>query len=339
MKKNIIFSVIAVMISIIAIIYCVGLKKDNGIVIPDVVCWGDSLTKGLNCEGMEYPTILKKLIHERLIVEAADSSSGTKKALNVALSEFDVANEGISGDNTLNIMARAGGIKLIVQEPVKFEAGQKEAPIHFAGADGKCVNPWTYGTADSGDITVDGITGYMWYNDFEQSQYFVRYDESEAAVINQGEVMHINALEAYKDDIHIVFMGQNGSFTDNDDLIRQIKSIIPQEIYASGKYLVIGLSSGSAQEREEIESALYTEFGERFINSREELSGERVYEFVDVLSSEDIEFMEKGMIPQALRIENDLVHLNGEGYKVLAHVVCERMFELGFYDEVIDNIK
>lgn len=338
MKKNIIFPVIAMVIVIIAIICYGEFKKKTEIEIPDVVCWGDSLTKGLNCEGMEYPTILEELIYERLIVEAEDSSKTVKNALNVALSDFDVANEGISGDNTLNIMARAGAIKLVVQKQITFEAGQKEALIKFAGENGMAVNPWTYGTADSGDITVGGITGYMWYNDFEESQCFVRYDESEAAVIKAGEIMQINSLEAYKDDIHVVFMGQNGSFSDNNDLIYQIKSIIPQEIYKSGRYLVIGLSSGSAEERKEMESALFEEFGERFINSREILSGERVYEFVADLSSEDVAFMEQGMIPQALRIKDDFVHLNGEGYNMLANVVCERMFELGFYDEVIDKL-
>jgi hypothetical protein len=68
----------------------------------------------------------------------------------------------------------------------------------------------------------------------------------------------------------IIFIGQNGGYNDEEDLVRQHRLMIE---HANAKHvIVLGLSSGSASTRASYEARMKKEFGRYFISLREYLA-------------------------------------------------------------------
>lgn len=130
-----------------------------------------------------------------------------------------------------------------------------------------------------------------------------------------------------------MFIGQNGGYLDTEDLINQQKSIIPEKVYAEGRYLILGITSGTKEERQELEAAMEAEYGDNYINLREFLSGDSVADFVTALSETDKDAMKVGKVPPCLLAPGDTVHLNEHGYEMIGYAVFDRMMELGFFEE------
>ena len=138
-------------------------------------------------------------------------------------------------------------------------------------------------------------------------------------IINNGAV-------EYKDYLPIIFMGQNGYFTSPEDLIEQQQAILGTYEDQS-RFLILGLTTGTAAERKELEEKMEAQWGERYINLREILSSSRVYSFQVTVLDFDKKQMQEGRVPSCLR--NDDVHLNGAGYRAVAEVIYERLKKLG----------
>ena len=68
----------------------------------------------------------------------------------------------------------------------------------------------------------------------------------------------------------VIFMGQNGGYSDIDDLIRQHRLMIE---HSNARHVVVlGLSSGTKAQRASYEDRMRKEFGRYFISLREYLS-------------------------------------------------------------------
>lgn len=91
--------------------------------------------------------------------------------------------------------------------------------------------------------------------------------------------------------------------------------------------MILGLTTGTAAERKELEEKMEAQWGERYINLREILSSSRVYSFQVTVLDFDKKQMQEGRVPSCLR--NDDVHLNGAGYRAVAEVIYERLKKLG----------
>ncbi|MGN0512702.1 MAG: hypothetical protein ACI4GD_00390 [Lachnospiraceae bacterium] len=314
-------------------------EKSNFIGMPHIVCCGDSLTEGIGGNGVNYPDVLnskiQKYIAER--IEASDLEENEKQLLLDEIFEYEIDNKGEAGESSISIVARCGGIPIITTANTEFDTLQKKMKIDFLTIDGKSVEPWhSYDEEYPINVSIGGIEGALFFDTDEYSYFFSRDVVGKKQSIPAGtQIIPYDAVG--KDDVVVIWMGQNGGYDTFEELIEQQKSLIPEDKLKEGMYLILGLTSGTQQERASLEAALENEYGKNFINLRQELSGERVKEFVSEISKEDEELMKTGHVPQCLRAPEDMVHLNEYGYEMVAQIVFERMLELDFFRDI--NIK
>lgn len=106
-------------------------------------------------------------------------------------------------------------------------------------------------------------------------------------------------------------------------------------------YLIIGSTSGSADERKELESRMLEEYGGRYINLREYLITDGLDYAVDKrlvsVTDSDKAQIEQGIVPDCLR--TDSVHFTKTGYKLVEMAVYDRIWELGYFDSVEGIVK
>lgn len=349
MKKKVIIIAILILLAGVSLIFLKNgyrnaknhLRVAECEVIPEIVCIGDSLTGGTDGS---YPEFLeKKMIRDGYYIP--------------------VFNLGIGGENTVTIAGRLGGIPYRVYE---FDMPEDDTPvkIEFADDDVHKILPFRQlGNNGINPVVINGVPGELSLNEDGMEYYFTRiFDDddltesqerlieeaaSEDNVANAAEDhiwdVETRAATSHEDGIYIIFMGENGGFESNEELIAQQKAILDRQVKNSDKYLIIGLSTGTAEMREELDELMQKEYGNKFINIREYLSGTdaegRIFqdarkygvEFTD----EDIAEMQQGMVPGSLR--GDDIHFNKTGYMLLADVVYERIIENGYFDDIQDD--
>lgn len=218
-----------------------------------IVCWGDSLT----AQG-GWTTRLQNL------------------------SGLTVYNAGIGGENVRTIMARQGADIMIVDSltipadalPVQIakysdggiptQFGYKVTPLLQGGTG--CVNPVKIGDIE-GTLTWTGSS----YSDTTGAWTFTRSEAGEEFVIDRPTAI-VTGYDRNRNNpyLMVIFMGQNGGYSDIDDLVQKHKLMIS---HAKAKnVIVLGLASGSAEDRAEYEAAMKKEFGRYFISLREYLA-------------------------------------------------------------------
>ena len=141
---------------------------------------------------------------------------------------------------------------------------------------------------------------------------------------------------AYDGNWCVIFMGQNGGYSDFDELIRQQREIL-EACECSTNYLIIGLSSGTASDRASMEDALREYWGDHYFSAREYLSSAQTLELAG-FGAEEIasvrSAIESGKVSSLLLHDN--THLNAVGYAMLANAVFERMADLGYFDPIFE---
>ncbi len=277
-----------------------------------VVCWGDSLTWGAGGGATNYPSVLEGLL---------------QKNVN---EEIYVANAGVGGESSATICARAGvydplalaadavlpagggRTKVVLNYPVLRQGGREELdPCTLGGIEGKL-------TIEQRSYTAEEYTHY-----FEPS---VKLQED--VPLTAGTELVTRHATAFDGCFPVVFIGQNGGWEDSGELIAQQRALIGAESLAAGRYLVLGLTSGSAASRAELEGAMEEAFGERYVNLRAYLSGKGLADAGITPTEEDEAQMAEGVVPESLR--SDGVHLNADGYRLIGNIVYDTMRRLGF---------
>ena len=145
-------------------------------------------------------------------------------------------------------------------------------------------------------------------------------------------------------DIMIIEMGDNGTWRNMDDLIKQYQNMLDEADCSN--YIIIS-STDDPNDTDQIwgesgyepgmrdtwyEAALKDAFGEHVVTARKYLieNGLSINGLDE--TDEDRERAEKGLISLQLRnywIDN--THLNGYGYRAQAHAVYEKGIELGYW--------
>lgn len=291
-------------------------------VIPQIVCIGDSLTNGTGGDGVSYPSHLSDLLWEDSIY-------------------IPVLNLGVGGENTATISGRMGAIPYQVEEVV-IPKDVEAVPIQFISEENKLIAPLRQGDAGINPCTIAGVEGRLSieqesYQDAEYAYYFTRTEAGEEVFVEEGTTVHTSAAEVYKDGIFLVFMGENQGYRDIDELIVQQKAILSLQEKHSDKYLILGITSGTAEERKELERRMAETYGDKYINLREYLSTQGPDDAKLTVSEGDLQKMAQGQIPDCLL--SDEVHFNAKGYQVIAEVVYERMQKLGYFDEVMNAVE
>lgn len=278
--------------------------------IPEIMCIGDSLTAGTG--GASYPDYLSEMMNEdRLYIP--------------------VRNYGVGGDSTITIAGRMGAIPYktgaftipadvsAVEVPILKEEGRKLELHADVG-----ISPCIIGGVE-GRVTIENTLCY-----------FTRSQAGESVNVSEGSEITTYAQTAYTDGIYIIFMGENDGFRDIDDLVYQQRAILNLQEKNHDKYLILGMTSGNAADRSELESRMQEEYGDKYINLREYLSMQGPYDAGVTLTDTDKQQMELGQIPDCLL--SDGLHFKPEGYKLIAQIVYARMQQLGYFDEIMETV-
>lgn len=284
--------------------------------VPGIVCFGDSLTYGSGGKGVSYPSVLEEELKKDRIY-------------------IPVVNMGIGGENTVTIAGRAGAVPFRVEA---FEIPEEAVPVKitFLEEEGKAIRPLYQGESGINPCIIGGIEGRISGEKDEQGKmtyFFTREEAGKGMSVPEGTEVATWASTQFEDYIYIVFMGENGGWKeDAKELISQQQAILSMQEKQKGKYLVIGLPTGTAKEREELEAALEETYGDKFFNIREYMSTEALEDAGMKPTEEDSERMTEGMVPTSLLVDH--IHFNAEGYRLLGEQVYARMKELGYFDEL-----
>lgn len=279
---------------------------------PGIVTWGDSLTLGAGGDGVSYPSVLQQLIHKNVY-------------------NLPVVNLGVGGEATNTIMGRAGSISF---EVGAFTVPAERSPIEItlSSSNGSSVSPLIQGDGGINPVIIDGIKGTLSVKQDSRTHYFFQRSEPGNAVsIKENTEVKTAAADKYQNYIPIVLMGQNGGYKDNQDLIDQINSIVRMEKY-NDKYLVLGLTTGSAASRADLERQMASTFGDRYLNIRDYIVSKGLQMLNITPTDKDSFSISSGSVPPSLLA--DQVHFNSKGYTVIGTAVYERMSELGYFDEI-----
>ena len=219
-----------------------------------ITTWGDSLTAGAGWND--------------LLAELAGMT---------------LYNAGTGGENSLTIMARQGGDVMMVNNitipaattavtiasrstdgGISTQFGKKVMPLLQGGS--SHINPCYLGDIE-GTLTWTGSS----YDDVNGTWTFTRKTAGDEVSITRPTALRtaydVNRNKPY---LQVIFIGQNGGWTDLDDLVRQHRLMIA---HSNAKHtIVLGLSSGTKNQRADYEAAMTKEFGRYFISLREYLS-------------------------------------------------------------------
>ena len=299
--------------------------------LPGIVCWGDSLTAGTGGEGVSYPKVLKQLMQERLFAN-----------IPVAMPLPEVVNMGVGGEDTHTILGRNGAIPFVVKENMTIPSDTTPVSIVMESASGKAVAPFRQGNAGAESVEINGVTGTIdviqdSYTSAEFSYEFIRKEPGEVVYVSEGTPIITSGSVMWTDYIPVIFMGENGGFNDVKELIEQQRAIIEHQTSHKERFLIIGLHTGTKKQRAELEEAMLQEYGEKYINLREELCTKGLEAAGLQGTQEDVEMLQKGMVPASLMI-SDKCHFNAYGYQVIGELIYARMDELGYFDEVKTTI-
>lgn len=287
--------------------------------LPGIVCWGDSLTFGAGGAGVSYPFVLEERLNkDRLYI--------------------NVINMGIGGENTVTIAGRAGAIPFRLNE-FTIPAESTPVEIFYQEEEGKSIRPFEQGDSGINPCIINGISGRMSGERSEDGimhYYFIRGESGEAVYVEEGTEVETWAASHFSDYIYVVFMGENHGWNNIQDLIEQQQAILSMQKKYAGNYIVVGLPTGTKKERQELEAALYETYGDKFLNIREYLSTQGIYDAGIKPSDEDLSRMEEGMIPTSLLVDD--IHFNAAGYRLIGNFLYERMKKLGYFDELSDVV-
>lgn len=295
-------------------------------VLTGIVCWGDSLTAG----GGWTSTLQK-------------------------LSGIPVYNGGTGGENARTIAARQGADVMLVNnitipaacEPVTIAVRKTDSGI--LTEEGYKVTPLLQGGAHVNPVKIGEVEGTLrWtgtnYADTNGIWTFTRSVAGEAVTIKRPTAIRtaFDRLHNQPSEVMILFIGQNGGYTDIADLIRMHQQMISH--FKGKEYLVLGLSSGTESQRTEYEKRMTQAFGRRFVSLRAYLAhpvydtdGKTViscYGLDDAgldPTDADIERIKLGQVPQTLLA--DSVHYTAATKTVIGTMLYKKMIELGILEQ------
>ena len=276
---------------------------------PDIFCCGDSMTFGnQDGTGVTYPGELQVLL----------DSYGHRGT---------VSNFGVGGETSVTITARCGANPFIVMPAGGLIPGSNTAvELTLHPINGEPVAPLKQGPT-SYIVTLAGVRGIFsrTVSGGVFTYFFTRLSPGQSIPVERPEPMYLEVAQAYRGDIAVIWMGQNGPSTDR--AISDAEAIISHLTALEKRFVVISMPGGtSAQDADD--AKWFAKFGRRFIPIRQYMVKYGLADAGITPTAQDIADMANGTVPTSLR--TDLVHWKAAGYKILAKQVFIRMKELEF---------
>jgi hypothetical protein len=292
----------------IQVITNVDLKK--------IACWGDSLTAGDN-----YPKYLQELLGN----------------------DYEIINCGVGGENSTAIAARQGGLPMYIKNSVELsntteplEIGSLSDVCFYSTYNNTSIKPLIQGGFTTiNNCIIDDIeciiryTGTSW-NDYTGKYTLERVTEGNKHTIPAKSIVLTSSMKKYRNlYANVFFIGQNGGFSDSNDLLIQYKKMV--EFSSSSNYVIIGLhKKGSVENMKNIEEVMIKEFGARFINLREYLATSALDDANLTPTEADAIAMQNGECPPQLL--KDDVHFTSKASSLIGNLVFNRFQNLGVFN-------
>ena len=217
---------------------------------------------------------------------------------------------GIGGEKANAIAMRQGGLKTYVES---FTIPNDTIPVEIVLKDeyGNLVDTLAIEeTTSLNPCYIEGIKGSI-YNS-NGTIYFKRSTSGQEKTIENNSQIITNSMVKYSKnaEVNIIWSGQNDSGSDFD--IQQIINIQKKMIEYSGNdnYIIIGLLYAG----DEVNNAMEAEYGEHFLDVRQALSAD-------------------GSNTVSTDYKSDAVHLNADGYTIVAEQAYNKLISLGYIEE------
>jgi lysophospholipase L1-like esterase len=264
----------------------------------DLCFWGDSLTAGAGGSGTNYPSVC---------------------ASELGITSF--INCGVGGENANTIACRQGGNSLILKEGTVSQYSLSELTDIY----GTACNPLRQGTGSNSvnPIYINGVKCTLSISQTSNSDPNAKYTITgyNDKLLAETPVKFSGCDIMAK--ITVIFVGQNGP-----DLAERLSIIDSMISKINDKYIVMGLSTGSASTRSDEESQMLSKYGVHYFNTRNMLSKYGMAIINSTPTSSDATEMKQGEVPSSLR--SDSVHLNAKGYTALGKLLAQKIRACGY---------
>lgn len=302
-----------------------------------VECWGDSLTFGAGAAGADwayreaYPAVLDSL-----------------------LTNHTVYNYGVGEENSETILARMGTTPMYVvnQTNIGADAGSVST-VKLASATGAEVKPLRQIPSDANisgkdkgvnTVTIAGIEGTLSY-DSTLGYIFTRKSggSSSTPILHPTEVVTAYKRMEHDNRVRVIWMGQNDildtTLSDIPMLTQYLIEACRSAIRGVDKYIILTSPVGNgstAEPYKPLHRAMVHAFGDHCINIVDYLIQHGLADAKKTETPADSENIAAYKIPRSLRATNsngteDHIHLNADGYAVVANQVYKRGQLLGYW--------
>lgn len=297
--------------------------------IPGIVCLGDSWEK----KDTSWTAMLQEEVDQKIVNPINEifrkNLYGFQKNI-----EIPVEDRGNLGENTELTLARSGAVPFVLSKGISIPADDAEVQIFFQQQETGNV-PRVNLQEELVQIgTIEGTISSNYNSKGELYYTFKRTQSENPQAIEAGETIYFLNTEKYNNYIPIIFMGEYGGYEGQPSkLVEQQKKILEQSNAPEKRYLILGLYSGTKEEKAELESVMQNAWGDHFVNLREYLSSEQAMKDANMMATEeDLRQMENGSVPGNLLIDG--VNLTQTGNRLVADLIYKRMDELGYFSEV-----
>ena len=264
----------------------------------DLCFWGDSLTAGAGGSGTSFPSVC---------------------ASELGITSFK--NCGVGGENANTIACRQGGNSLILKPGTVSTYSLTD----FTDIYGTACNPLRQGTGSNtvNPIYINGVKCNLSISKTSTTDPDTKYTITgyDKPLLAETPVKFSGCDITAK--ITVIFVGQNGPYL--EERLSIIDSMISK---INDKYIVMGLSSGSATSRSDEEAQMRSKYGVHYFNTRNMLSKYGMAIMNLTPTSSDVSEMSKGEVPSSLR--SDSVHLNANGYTALGKMLAQKIRACGY---------
>lgn len=319
--------------------------------LPGIVCWGDSLTAG-SSGNVSYPDTLQTYI-DTYLCDVYDLRYSLESVEGLSRLDWEsykisvpVVNMGAGREDSATILGRSGVVPYVVSSDFVIPAEVESVSVGIVSKNGKSVAPLTAGDGGVNPVTIAGVEGTLTrtYSSQKWNRYtyqFTRLEAGQEVSVTKGTEVVTASKDAYRDYIHIVWLGTYGDFTNPEKLVNDTKALLQRQNVNTDRYLVIGpctydgsWSTVMNYSMDSIDSAMLQAFGDRYVNLRKYLIEDGLRDAGLTATTTDQRNIQSGKVPSSFRSNASGADLNGVAYRLVGKLVYERMDRLGYFDDV-----
>lgn len=277
-------------------------KRDTN----NVICWGDSLTEGAPVYGAKaYPGKLATLLGN----------------------DYVVYNYGVGGETPHAILSRMGAYPVYAEPFTMPSSGSVDLNLKtiglpigwkYKGPNDKGINPITVGGIKGNIVITEPISGNWVYT-------FTRLESGESKTFDRPVFVQTKASINCRNDISIIFIGENSDYSSEDELCEEIQTAI--DWLDTNRYIIVSMHT--SKQTDTLTRKERIRFGEHFLYTKEYLSKYGLSDVGLTPTEEDETAMQNGEVPPQLLV--DKCHFAENGYTVLADLIYRKGKDLGYW--------